>query len=277
VHCQKNFRRFIGRWRGRLVHDDESRYREDGFAPAVAPFLRGLFRGDRREFFVRRWSVSAKTDAAVRAALEVYAEEASSFGLEVEVRESPEAGRAAVGVLRQGARHTEERIVLAAGEKAGGAWELCDGRLRALRQYGGGGEPLFFQFSQACFDFHGRAFSRYLAAATRCLSEGRPDEAAEIAEELVRFFPHDPASWISLGGAGGERAIEAYRKALKLDSGNTAAAVLLGGLLLAEGDFAGARSCVERLLRIKPLILPARLVQMKALLKLGRRTGEESR
>jgi GT2 family glycosyltransferase len=268
VHCQRNAARFFRKWRGKLSCDEGRYYREDGFPEAVFPLLRGLFRGDGCEMLIRKWRVGVGAASEVRAALEEYRIGASKYGVDVEIVESPD--ESAEGILREGAGCTEERISLDARPEGGSlrAWSLAGGRLRAGKRYGDRGEPLFFQVAQACRDLHDSLFAGYESSVRQHLSLNRGGEARAIAEELVKFFPHNPASWKALGDADPERADEAYRAALKLDGGNTHVAVALGDLLLSRGDFAGARQCVERLLRLKPFIMPARFIQLKAALGL---------
>ena len=93
-------------------------------------------------------------------------------------------------------------------------------------------------------------------ASAACEDDALPGDAAAL-EQCVALDPGDVGAWSGLGAAyeaagRGDRAEDAYRRALAIDPRDGDVHVRLGRLLLARGDRAGARGEGEAALTWQP-------------------------
>ncbi|HEV2380065.1 MAG TPA: tetratricopeptide repeat protein [Terriglobia bacterium] len=117
--------------------------------------------------------------------------------------------------------------------------------------------------------------------AKELIDSGKPAEAVPIYRELVRAMPNNPGFIMDLGLAldmSGNKpeAIREYQNALKLDSGDFPALVLLGTAYLDLGQPAKALDPLERSVRMQPDNFSAAETLAEALFALGR-LGEAER
>jgi len=89
------------------------------------------------------------------------------------------------------------------------------------------------------------------------LTENRLEEALRAADNALRAFPdladtHYQLGLVLMGLKKQEEAEKAFRRALEIDSGHTAAMSDLAVILMLKGERAEARQLLERVLEIRP-------------------------
>ncbi|GEM_PF-650465 len=88
-------------------------------------------------------------------------------------------------------------------------------------------------------------------------SAGRPEEAVNACEKLVRISPEDPQAHVLLGNAYDAAsqpnvAADCYVKALELDPNCYEAHIGLGKVRSIRGDYAGALKSYEQAVKLRP-------------------------
>lgn len=133
----------------------------------------------------------------------------------------------------------ERRDALAAQLTAeGGAGPAHLGLARLLRDTGDG--PGAAGHCRAAVEAYDRPADLLFECGWSALAAGLHEQAAPLFEEVVAARPDEPRGWVNLGVAHAglgrvARAIDAYRKALDLQPGQTEAATYLGNALYRVG------------------------------------------